>query len=147
ESVVYTDAKTGERVEREVPKDFIKPWEIFTVDAKKAMNEIVISFKQNLRVINKATNYYESYKDENGNLRLGQDGKPKKGLVTQQGNNWTIRKSLHAETFSSLVHLPWVKLGKGEKLTATRERNFLDSSFTTEKISKITDTGIQIILL
>ncbi|MGL5235403.1 MAG: type II CRISPR RNA-guided endonuclease Cas9, partial [Empedobacter falsenii] len=126
---------------------FYKPWETLTQDTRQALESVVVSFKQNLRVINKATNYYESYKDENGNLRLDKNGKPKKDFVAQKGINWAIRKSLHAETVSSLVHLPWVKLGKGEKLTATRERNFLDSSFTTEKISKITDTGIQIILL
>ncbi len=125
--------------ERTAFKAFIKPWKNFTMEAKNALEKIVVSFKQNTRVINKATNYYEKFVDKNG--------EKVKGVVKQEGTNWAIRKPLHAETVSSLVLLPWVKLGKGEKLTATRERNFLDSSFTTEKISKITDTGIQIILL
>ena len=155
EKVVYDDAKTGERIEREVPKDFIKPWERFTLEAKNALENIVVSFKQNLRVINKATNYYESYKDEEGNLRLDKDGIPKKGLVSQQGTNWAIRKSLHEETVSGIVNLPWVKLGKDEITTATRERNDLLSIFkdvktkdkAIDKIRKITDTGIQKILI
>ena len=38
---------------------FYKPWNTFTVDAKDVIEKIVVSFKQNLRVINKATNKYE----------------------------------------------------------------------------------------
>ncbi|WP_410222186.1 type II CRISPR RNA-guided endonuclease Cas9 [Pedobacter sp.] len=145
EKVVYDDAKTGKRIEREVPKDFMKPWETFTVEAKNALENIVVSFKQNLRVINRATNYYESYKDENGNLRLGQDGKPKKALVSQQGVNWAIRKSLHKETVSGQVNLDRIKVTKGKILTATRKS--LDTSFDAKSIASITDTGIQKILL
>ncbi|NHN26363.1 type II CRISPR RNA-guided endonuclease Cas9 [Flavobacterium jejuense] len=106
EKVAYNDLKTGKRVEKEVPKDFLKPWENFTKDAKDELDKIVISFKQNLRVINKTTNKYESYKDENGNLRIGKDGKPKKDLTTQtKGNSWAIRKPMHKDTVSGLVSL------------------------------------------
>src|SRR5690606_8349596 len=98
---------------------------------------------QNNRVINKATNYYEKY--ENG----------KKTKVKQKGVNWAIRKQMHEETVSGIVNLPWVKLGKGEITTATRERNDLVSIFkdvktkdkAESKIGKITDTGIQKILI
>lgn len=145
ENVVYTHPHTGERIEREVPKDFMKPWPTFTVDAKSAIEKIVVSFKQNLRVINKATNYYESYKDEYGKLRIGKDGKPQKGLVSQKGTNWAIRKSLHKETVSGQVQLDRVKVAKGKILTATRKP--LDSSFNEKSILSITDTGIQKILL
>lgn len=145
EKAVYNQAETGERIEREVPKDFIKPWPNFTVDAKNALEQIVVSFKQNLRVINKATNYYESYKDENGNLRIGTDGKPKKGKIAQKGTNWAIRKSLHKETVSGQVQLDRIKVAKGKILTATRKS--LDTSFNEKNILSITDTGIQKILL
>lgn len=145
EKVVYKHSVTGERIEREVPKKFLKPWATFTIDAKNNLEKIVVSFKQNLRVINKATNYYESYKDENGALRIGQDGKPKKGKVTQKGINWAIRKSLHKETVSGQVQLDRIKVAKGKILTATRKA--LDSSFNEKSILSITDTGIQKILL
>lgn len=124
---------------------FKKPWGIndnqslmkstieFPVDAKNELEKIVVSFKQNLRVINKATNYYEKF--ENG----------KKIEVKQEGTNWAIRKSLHEETISGLVVLPWVKLGKGEFTTANRKS--LDVTFNEEKIKKVSDTGIQKILL
>lgn len=135
--------------------DFKKPWENFTVEAKNELEKIIVSFKQNLRVINKATNKFESYKDDDGKLRIGKDGKPKKGQRTQKGTNWAIRKPMHEETVSGIVNLPWVKLGKGEITTATRERNDLVSIFkdvktkdkAEAKISKITDTGIQKILI
>lgn len=85
---------------------FNKPWDNFTKNAKDELDKIVISFKQNLRVINKTTNKYESYKDENGNLRIGKDGKPKKDFVTQtKGDSWAIRKPMHKDTVSGLVSL------------------------------------------
>ena len=94
--VRYTNQATGELVEKEVPKSFIKPWPTITVDAQSMLETTVVSFKQNLRVINKTTNKYQSYKDQEGNLRLGADGKPKKGMVKQtKGDSWAIRKSLH----------------------------------------------------
>lgn len=128
-------------------KDFFKPWNNFTVDATNALENIVVSFKQNTRVINKATNYYEKYVEKNG--------EKVKGIVKQEGTNWAIRKPLHEETVSGIVQLPWIKLGKGEITTATRERNDLVSIFkdvktqdkAENKIRKITDTGIQKILL
>ncbi|TRX12151.1 type II CRISPR RNA-guided endonuclease Cas9 [Flavobacterium gawalongense] len=85
---------------------FNKPWDNFTKDTKDELDKIVISFKQNLRVINKTTNKYESYKDENSNLRIGKDGKPKKDFVTQtKGDSWAIRKPIHKDTVSGLVSL------------------------------------------
>lgn len=90
--------------------DFIKPWETFTEDARHELEKIVASFKQNLRVINKATNKYESYKDENGNLRIGKDGKPLKKPTTQRkGDSWAIRKPLHKDTVSGAIKLRKIK--------------------------------------
>lgn len=65
-----------------------KPWTSFSTDTEQALKNIIVSFKQNLRVINKTTNYYQHY-DENG----------KKVLVKQEkGDNWAIRKSMHKDT-------------------------------------------------
>ena len=132
----WIDKKTNEQIEREVFKEFKKPWNNFTVDARNGLETIVVSFKQNLRVINKATNNYEKWVEK--------DGKKVKAKVKQEGTNWAIRKSLHEETISGKVNLPWVSVSKGNFLTATRKN--LDTSFTLEKIRKITDTGIQKIL-
>ncbi len=144
EDVEYDD-KSGKRVKREVPKDFLKPWDNFTVDAKNKLEAIVISFKQNLRVINKATNKYESYKDENGNIRIGKNGKPEKDFIPQtQGDSWAIRKPMHKETVSGKVKLARIKVPKGKILTATRKK--IDTSFDLKTIESITDIGIQKIL-
>jgi CRISPR-associated endonuclease Csn1 len=116
---------------------FKKPWNNFTTDAKNALENIVVSFKQNTRVINKATNYYEKYVEKNG--------EKVKGIVKQEGTNWAIRKPLHKETVSGKVHLERIKVAKGKILTATRKS--LDSSFNEKTIESITDTGIQKILL
>lgn len=93
----YNHPQTGERIEKDVPKDFIKPWPTFTVDARNALENLVVSFKQNLRVINKATNYYQKWVDK--------DGVKVKELYKQKGTNWAIRKPLHKDTVSGLVQL------------------------------------------
>ena len=72
-----------------------KPWETFTQDARTALEDVVVSFKNYVRVINKATNYYEKY-DENG----------KKGMAEQKGQDmWAIRKPMHKETVFGQVNL------------------------------------------
>ena len=136
ETVVYKHPQTGEKIEREVPKQFLKPWGTFTIDAKSRLETIIVSFKQNLRVINKATNYYEKYVEK--------DGVKVKERVEQTGTNWAIRKPMHKETVSGRVDLPRIKVPKGKVLTATRKS--LDTSFDLKAIGSITDTGIQKIL-
>ena len=81
--------------EKEISKEFLKPWDSFTTDAKQALEGIIVSFKQNLRVINKTTNHIQHY-DENG----------KKVLVKQEkGDSWAIRKSMHKDTMFGEVNL------------------------------------------
>ena len=97
--------------ERLVAKEFLKPWETFTQDVQKILKEIIVSFKQNLRVINKASNKYMSYFDEEGNLRLDKSGHPIKGMTTQKANAswWAIRKPLHKDTVFGKVRLRKIK--------------------------------------
>jgi CRISPR-associated endonuclease Csn1 len=136
ETVQYEDFKTKELITREVPREFRKPWATFTQDAQRALERVIISFKQNLRVINKATNHYTKWIDENG-VKV-------KRKVPQEGANWAIRKPLHKDTVSGKVNLKWVKVPKGKILTATRKP--LDSNIDAKSIESITDTGIQKIL-
>lgn len=76
-----------------------KPWQTFTEDAREALCNIIVSFKQNLRVINKTTNHYE---------KKGADGK--RMLCKQhKGDSWAIRKSLHKDTVFGNVNLRSVK--------------------------------------
>ena len=72
-----------------------KPWETFTQDALAALENVVVSFKNHVRVINKATNYYEKFNE-----------KGKKVYVPQRGNAlWAIRKSMHKDTVFGEVNL------------------------------------------
>ena len=85
--------------EKEIAKEFLKPWDSFTTDAKQTLENIIVSFKQNLRVINKATNHYQHY-DEDG----------KKVLIKQdKGDSWAIRKSMHKDTVFGEVNLRFIK--------------------------------------
>ncbi|MDY6347827.1 MAG: HNH endonuclease domain-containing protein, partial [Bacteroidales bacterium] len=85
--------------EKEIAKEFIKPWDSFTTDAKQALENIIVSFKQNLRVINKTSNSYQHY-DENG----------KKVMKKQvKGDSWAIRKSMHKDTVFGEINLRFVK--------------------------------------
>lgn len=86
---------TIDGVEKEIAKEFLKPWDSFTTDAKQILENIIVSFKQNLRVINKTTNSYQHY-DETG----------KKVMVKQEkGDSWAIRKSMHKDTVFGEVNL------------------------------------------
>ena len=118
-----------------------KPWETFTQDSYKSLSEIIISYKQNTRVINKSSNYYESYNDENGDLRLDKYGNPKKGRTKQtKGDHLAIRKPLHKETVFGKYEL--------NNETYSSVRKPLDKSFTEKKIEKsIKDDNTKAILL
>ena len=75
-----------------------KPWDTFTQDVYRALQDIIVSFKQNLRVINKTTNHYQHY--ENG----------KKTMIPQKkGDSWAIRKPMHKETVHGEVNLRDIK--------------------------------------
>ncbi len=90
---------------------FRKPWESFTQDTKNELTTMIVSFKQNLRVINKMTNFYWHY--ENG----------KKVLARQtRGDGWAIRRSLHKATVSGAVKL---QLKKTERLAVALDHPHL----------------------
>ena len=78
---------------------FNKPWHTFTQDTQTALENIIVSFKQNLRVINKSTNKYQRYEDG-----------VKKFVIQTKGNNWAIRKPLHKETVFGRVNLQSKKI-------------------------------------
>ncbi|MDP3928589.1 MAG: HNH endonuclease domain-containing protein [Bacteroidota bacterium] len=122
----WIDSSGGKR---EKFTQFKKPWINFVSDAKFNLEKVVVSFKQNLRVINKTKFKGYTYKESK---------------ELSKGRNWAIRQSLHEETVSGYVNLPWVKCDKGEFITATRKS--LNTSFNLDKIEKITDLGIQEIL-
>lgn len=93
-TVVHLLNYSNQKTKKSVPKEFIKPWETFTQDARTALENIVVSFKQNLRIINKTINYYQHYEDG------------KKVIVKQEkGDSWAIRKPMHKDTVFGEVNL------------------------------------------
>lgn len=113
--------QTGEISLRKVADAYHKPWSAFTTDAADQLATTIVSFKQNLRVINKTNNKYWSYKNEDGSLRLDDNGNPRKELIKQtKGENWAIRKPLHKETVSGKVTL-WRKRKAPVSLTTAIE--------------------------
>ncbi len=87
-------------------KHFQLPWTNFSNDVKDKLEHTIISFKQNLRVINKTNNKtWQWRKNDDGNL--------KKILVKQEkGQNWAIRKPMHKETVSGKVAVKQLKKGE-----------------------------------
>ena len=87
-------------------------------NVREVLENVIVTFKQNLRVISK------------------------------KGNGWIIRRPLHKESVYGEVHLPWVpntRRLKNPRYFAIRKP--LDESFNQKAIEHITDTGIQKILL
>ncbi|HLA57507.1 MAG TPA: HNH endonuclease domain-containing protein [Puia sp.] len=78
---------------------FHKPWSNFTKDVKDILHEIVISFKQNQRVINKMVNHYQKWTKDNSGVFI------KQTIRQTKGDSWAIRKSMHKDTVSGLVKL------------------------------------------
>lgn len=129
--------KTGEKETKVVLDNYLKPWDRFTEETRNKLENVVPSFKQNLRIINKSTNKDEKVVNKSGRLV--------KQLTRQKNDdNWAIRKPMHKDTVSGKVVLPWYKIPKGKILTATRKP--LNTGFDLKVIGSITDTGIQKIL-
>lgn len=77
------------------------PWETFPTDMRNTLQQIIVSFKQNLRIINKTTN--KTQKIVNG----------KHIFVPQtKGDNWAIRKPMHKDTVFGEVNLRKPKIVK-----------------------------------
>lgn len=78
-----------------------KPWASFPEEVYNKLKDIVVSFKQNIRVINKTSNKYQHF----------EDGKKVIELQTK-GDSWAIRKQMHKETYFGLVNLRKIKTVK-----------------------------------
>lgn len=128
--------RNGEHKEIEVAKDFFKPWESFTQDAYNALYNIIASFKQNLRVLNKTTNYFQHF--ENGKKVVEKQSK---------GDSWAIRKPMHKDTVFGEVNLRKIKtVSINEALKQPKEivnkefkakiQEFLSQNLDPKKIKK-----------
>ncbi len=79
-------------------KEFYKPWDTFTQDTRNELEKIVVSFKQNLRVINKTSNKYQKYMEKSEKM-------VKEYVPQTKGDSWAIRKPMHKDTVSGIIKL------------------------------------------
>lgn len=93
----------GSKTERELSRSklvkngrIIKPWETFTQDAYHALQDIVVSFKVNNRILTPTTNYYVHY---------NQAGTKKIRTKQTGADRWAVRRSLHKATVFGKVNL------------------------------------------
>ncbi len=125
ETEYYLD-KSGKRHEKFT--NFIKPWPSFTEDTYNILENIIVSFKQNLRVINKTSNHYHV-------IRNGKHITIKQG----KGDSWAIRKPLHKETVFGEVNLQMIKKVPIKK--ALEDINSIVSHELKEKIKEKKSLG------
>ncbi len=120
--------------ERRIAKAYKLPWSSFPLDAKHQLETTVISFKQNLRVINKSSNKTWQWRNVNG--------EQKKKLIPQtKGDSWAIRKSMHKATVSAKVE----SVGKGK--IKTTNRTPLGEIKGEKHVEKIYDARIREVII
>lgn len=118
ESYIDKDGKKHEKF-----TDFIKPWPSFTEDTFDILSNIIVSFKQNLRVINKTSNHYS----------IIREGK-RVNIKQEKGDSWAIRKPLHKETVFGEVNLQLKKKVSVKK--ALEDINSIASRELKDKIKE-----------
>jgi CRISPR-associated endonuclease Csn1 len=96
------DKETGEIKHRTIARNYHLPWSSFPVEAYNQLSKAIVSFKQNIRVINKANNKIWKWVKSNGEM--------KKEMVPQtKGDSWAIRKPMHKQTVSGCVKVRFRK--------------------------------------
>lgn len=89
------------------------PYKDYKKSVLESLEHCIVSFKNDFKLVSKSSNKYESYYDEDGNLRLDSNGKPIKNLISQKNENrkhWSIRKPLHTDNPSSEIKLQFDRL-------------------------------------
>lgn len=114
---------------------FYKPWDSITENAKEKLHTTVVSFKQNLRVLTKTSNYFVKWKlDENGKALS------KVSVKQTKGDSWSIRKSLHKDTVKGIISLRCIK--KVSLLNAIDESENIVINSLKKKIRELKTQGL-----
>lgn len=109
-------------------RSFDANWRDMTLEA---LQGTIVTFKQNLRVINSTVNRYWAYKDIKGNqTEKKQYVKQKNEKESNNKHNWAIRRSLGKKTYYGSVFL---KINQKSKLHNVIERIFKDDSLIVDK--------------
>ena len=92
-------------------KHFQLPWFSFSSEAKEKLENTIISFKQNLRIINKTNNKTWQWEPQNDGTFKKVLQKQKDATNSNNKTNWAIRKPMHKETVSGAVKIKKIKKG------------------------------------
>lgn len=110
---------------------FNMPWETFATDLYDTLQTIIVSFKQNLRVINKTGNRIQKMKDG------------KRVTVAQtKGDGWAVRKPMHKETVFGEVNLRKEK-AVALKMAMARPNDIIDRDLK-KKIQELLKLGYDV---
>ena len=131
---VLCDKKYNDATNKNYQWEFKQPWKTFVVDSKKQLETTVVSFKQNVRVINKTVNKPEKWVMNAGLLN-------KKQVIQTEGNSWSIRKPMHKDTVSGIVNLRKVKENISLSNAIDNFENLLDKSLK-KQIKKLISEGL-----
>ena len=107
-----TKVENGKTVIKEVPKEFLLPWDSFPQDVYNALNDVIVTFKNDFRVINNSSNKYQYYNKE----ECKKDYKNQK-----KGDMFVVRKPMHKDTVFGLVNLKRIKVVKLKDAVAEPE--------------------------
>lgn len=119
----------GKLQKKKIAKEFKKPWDTFHADVQVTLENIVVSFKQNLRVINRTTNSYHKFVDG------------KKQFVKQTvGDSWSIRKPLHKDTVFGEVNLI-LKKSVSLMIACEKPSNIVDKALR-DKVKSLFSEGL-----
>lgn len=92
-------------------KHFQLPWANFSTEAKDNLEKTIISFKQNLRIINKTNNKTWQWQPQKNGTFKKVLVKQKDAANSENKTNWAIRKPMHIATVSGAVKVKRIKKG------------------------------------
>lgn len=93
----------------------VKPWDTLTQDARTALEEVVVSFKQNTRVLTRTGNRTQALDEQGRHIEVAQT----------KGEHLAIRKPLHKQTVFAHVNLRRKRTVSLKEAIANRE-NIVD---------------------
>lgn len=114
------------------------PWRNFAKDAENALRQIVVSFKQNLRILTKATNSYECFDTTSGK-------KIRRHQVNEE--HYAVRKPLHEDFVYGeviLSSIASVNLKKAlQKANRILDKHLKDKIFELRKLYSYSNKQIE----
>lgn len=116
---------------RDVPVSFKLPWESFPQDLQNSLEGIIVSFKQNAKVIKKVNNYY---------FHIDPITHKKERIKQENGNLLSVCHPIHKETIHGEVNLK-LKKTVSFKNAINDYSNIVDTDIR-RKVSQLVKKGV-----